>query len=217
MDCEDCTDLQKSQNFFRRRAALSAKLEFSAVLRYTYGMIRDQSSDALRAKALELLPDQLLNADEQVALVVKPSGWLIGFLSFRFGVIGMIMAVGLMLFGSAAGLGRATGWLIILAGVALLGRILFALCQWAARSYVLTDSRIITLDGVFTVHVFQCDLTKVQNTFIQLPFIPRLFGLGHIAITTAGTGAIEAVLSYCNQPLRIHERITKNIEDLKKS
>ena len=179
-------------------------------------MCRDKSSNSLREKALGFLPDQLLNDNEQVILAIKPSGWLIAFLSFRFIVAALFIATGLMLFGQVVGFGRATAWLIILTGVASVGRCLVAVCQWAARSYVLTDKWIITVEGLFTVHVFQCDLAKVQNMYLQLPMVPRLLGLGHIAITTAGTGAVGAVLSFCRQPLQVHKSITENIENLGK-
>ena len=176
-------------------------------------MCRHESSNTLRVKALELLPDQLLNDSEKVVLAIKPSGWLIAFLSYRFVIAAFFIATALMLFGQKAGLGGATAWLIILTGIASVGRCLVALCQWTARSYVLTDKRIITVEGLFTVHVFQCDLAKVQNTYLQLPMVPRLLGLGHIAITTAGTGTVEAVLSYCRQPLEVHKSITENIKN----
>lgn len=158
-------------------------------------------------KVAQLLPESLLDQDEQVALAIKPSLWLVAFFSFQTVVIALTVALVATFWIT----GPLAPWLIIAAGIIALGRIIFALLQWASRVYVLTDKRIIVVAGVFTVAIFQCRLEKIQNTFMLLPFLLRLLRLGHIAFATAGTAHIEAVWRFCNQPLQVHEQIVKLI------
>ena len=158
-------------------------------------------------KVAQLLPESLLDGDEQVALALKPSLWLVVFFSFQTVLICLVVALVATFWLK----GLLAQWLIIAAGLIALGRIIFALLQWASRVYVLTDQRVIVVAGVFTVTIFQCRLEKIQNTFMLLPFLLRLLRLGHIAFATAGTAHIEAVWRFCNQPLQIHEQIVKLI------
>jgi uncharacterized membrane protein YdbT with pleckstrin-like domain len=152
-----------------------------------------------------LLPESLLNEGEQVVLAIKPSLWLVVFFSFQAALICLIIA----LIATFWLKGPLVPWLIISPAIVALGRILFALLQWASRAYVLTDQRVIVVAGVFTVTIFQCRLEKIQNTFMLLPLLLRILRLGHIAFATAGTGHIEAVWRFCRNPLQTHEQIVK--------
>ena len=89
----------------------------------------------------------------------------------------------------------------------LLGRFGFALLQWGSRTYVLTDRRLIRIRGVFTIDIFQCNLNKIQNTFLILTLPERILGLGSIALTTAGTGAVEAIWRHVKSPLKVHRQL----------
>jgi len=156
-----------------------------------------------------LLPSDLITEDEQVLLAVKPSPWSIAFLSFRTLVLAAAAAAAVLAAGPLLHLGRLTGRLIEGCGVAVLARVGFAVLQWASRSYVLTDRRVIRIRGVFTIDIFQCALERVQNTFLVLTLAQRLFGLGNIEFTTAGTGGVEAVWRHVRHPLQVHEKLLR--------
>ena len=71
-----------------------------------------QSSHALRERALELLPPELLNAHERVVLALKPSAWLIGFLCIRLAVVVGVVTVGIVFWGPTGGGVWSVGWLV---------------------------------------------------------------------------------------------------------
>ncbi len=160
-------------------------------------------------KAVKLIPDSLLDQNEQVIFAIKPSLWLVLFFSLRIGAICLVMALLAMFFTSPP----VSTYVIIGCGITIFIRVCIALLQWASRAYVLTDRRIIQTSGVLTVVVFQCKLSKIQNTFQVFPLLLRFFGLANIAFTTAGTGGVEAIWHLCPKPLGTHEIIVKTITE----
>jgi uncharacterized membrane protein YdbT with pleckstrin-like domain len=170
-------------------------------------MAQAQSEKHLNPDINDLLPSDLISEDERVIFALKPSLWTIVFLSFRTVVIASAVAATVLSIGPMMQLGRLITYVVEACGAAILARIGFALLQWVSRSYVLTDRRIIRIRGVFTIDIFQCNLVKIQNTFLILTLPQRILGLGNIELTTAGTGAVEAVWRHLKNPLRIHHQL----------
>ena len=170
-------------------------------------MADTQTAASHKTSIDEMLPGDLLSDDEQVIFAIKPSLWTVAFLSFRAVVIALAVAVAAMLLGPLLRLGTYAGHVISYCGLAMLARVGFAFLQWVSRSYVLTDRRVIRIRGVFTIDIFQCSLVKIQNTFLTLTLPERLLGLGSIALTTAGTGAVEAIWRHTKKPLKIHHQL----------
>jgi membrane protein YdbS with pleckstrin-like domain len=161
--------------------------------------------------AADLLPAHLLDDNEIIILAIKPSLWFILFRSFRWLVaMALVMVVGLW----TASHG---GWylrpaVVVQGTIALAGaRVGFGALQWVSRLYVLTNRRIMRLTGILNVDLFECPLTKIQNTNLTLTWYERLFGLGTILFATAGTGGIEASWTNVNNPLELHERVRSAI------
>lgn len=162
----------------------------------------------------DLLPAHLLDGDEIVIFATKPSLWYILFTSVRW-LIAMSLIIGI------------TYWLripddfskplLIKTALALAGaRVGFALLQWVSRLYVLTNRRVIRLRGIFNVELFECQLHKIQNTYLTMSWYERPAGLGSISFATAGTGGIEATWQNLNNPMEIHERIRSAIHRAQK-
>ncbi len=159
----------------------------------------------------DLLPSDLLSDDETVVFAIKPSLWTIAFLSFRTVLIAGIMAAVAAFLGPRLKLSAWAGYIITLSGAAILARMGFAFLQWISRSYVLTDRRVIRIRGVFTIDIFQSSLPKIQNTFLVLPLVQRVLGLGNIVFTTAGTGGVEAIWRHVKDPLSVHQKLIRAI------
>ena len=155
----------------------------------------------------ELLPSDLLDETEVVVFAIKPSLWTVVFLSFRTVVICGVVTVAAVVLRPHLGLGRYAGYTIEICGVVVLARVGYGLLQWLSRSYVLTDRRVIRIRGVFTIDIFQCSLSRIQNTFLSMTLVQRLLQLGNIAFTTAGTGSVEAIWRHCRHPLKVHNQL----------
>ena len=170
-------------------------------------MATDPQKEYLKPDINDLLPSDLISEDEKVIFAVKPSLWTVVFLSFRTTVIALILAALTLWLGPMLHLGRLSTYIVEVCGAAILSRFGFAVLQWVSRSYVLTDRRVIRIRGVFTIDIFQCSLTKIQNTFLVLTLPQRILQLGNIEFTTAGTGSIEAIWRHVKHPLDIHKQL----------
>ncbi len=166
-------------------------------------------------EAATLLPAHLLDGDEIVILAIKPSLWFVVFVSFRW-VVACVAAI--LAAGSLSRLMPDINTPLILKGAVVLvaGRIGLAVLQWVSRLYVLTNRRIMRLTGILNVDLFECPLTKIQNTYLTLAWYERLTGLGTISFATAGTGGVEASWINVNNPLELHERVRSAIHRAQK-
>ena len=166
------------------------------------------STEAIAAASL--VPEHLLDGDEIVIFAIKPSLWFVVYRSFRW-LVSMVVVI------MMAGFIRQripefnTLWIVQAAVVLGAARFVMALLQWVSRLYVLTNRRILRLTGVLNVDLFECSLTKIQNTYLTMAWYERLVGVGSISFATAGTGGIEASWINVNNPLEIHERVRSAI------
>jgi len=155
----------------------------------------------------EMFPSDLLSEDETVLFALKPSLWSIAFLSFRTVLICSVITGSVLLIPTTVLPGIYGRYIIQFCGAVVLARIGFAFLQWVSRSYVLTSKRVIRIRGVFTIDIFQAALVRIQNTFLILSLPQRVFGLGSISFTTAGTGSVEAIWRHIKKPLKIHHQL----------
>jgi hypothetical protein len=169
-----------------------------------------QGGQSQTLEAADLLPAHLLDGDEIVILAIKPSLWFVVFASFRWLVV---MAIIILAAGSLSEvIPQLNTPMIIKAALALAAaRIGLAVLQWVSRLYVLTNRRIMRLTGILNIDLFECPLTKIQNTYLTLAWYERLTKLGSISFATAGTGGIEASWVNVNNPLELHERVRSAI------
>ena len=105
---------------------------------------------------------------------------------------------------------------IIEAGVFIIaGRLMWAVLQWTARLYVLTDLRILRISGVFTVNIFDCPLRKVARTRLLLMTRERIVGLGSIEIIPLEEDWPEGIWQTIARPRQVHEQIVATINKAK--
>jgi len=164
--------------------------------------------------AEQIVPAHLLSGGEIVVLAIKPSLWFILFVSVRWLLLtGLILLLALKLpgWGELYELPLSRGILVKLGLAIGAARLAVAVLQWACRLYVLTDRRIMRMRGVFNIDIFECPLTRIQNTFMTLSFYERLVRLGSIHFATAGSGQVEAIWRNIVRPLEVHEQVRQAI------
>lgn len=166
----------------------------------------DRSVDAL-------LPAQLLQPDEIVILLIKPSIWYVLLASLWF-VSALILLLGALLTLHSSGLvpyfSRQD---LILIGAGGIGfRLFWQFLEWLSRVYVLTDRRIIRVKGVLRVQVFEAQLKEITHTSLYFSLRERLFSLGTITFATAGTDGFNAAWLMIPQPLETHQVVVQAID-----
>ena len=95
------------------------------------------------------------------------------------------------------------------------GRLMWAVLQWMARLYVLTDLRVLRISGVFNVHIFDCPLRKVARTRVLQFTRDRLLGVGSIEIIPMDDNEPEGVWQTIAKPRMVHEQVVATINKAK--
>ena len=168
-------------------------------------------ADALRARLEALLPRQLLQGGETVLFISKPSPLFIVLVPLEFLVgVGALGYAGFKL-DQMINDGAMARTIIVLTVLLLALRLTWQFLDWLTRIYVLTDRRVLRIKGVLNVRVFEARLNHVQHTDLLLPLRQRLFGLGTVTFSTAGTGFIEAAWVYVARPLDAHRAVVDAI------
>ena len=163
-------------------------------------------------QASTLLPAELIQEDEVVILLLRPSLWYIPLASF-----GSLVFIALITF-MLAYMSRLTwvNWSDILAfgfGIVLASiRLSWQALEWYSRVYVLTDRRIIRRMGVLRVVVFETQLKNIQHTSIFRSMRERIFRLGSIGFATSGSDVFEAFWVMINRSFAVHRIVVKTIE-----
>ncbi len=93
-----------------------------------------------------------------------------GFLSFINDVVALLLVIGIIV---------AVIWLPV------------DLVRWRSRKYVLTNRRVMRLDGVINKNSFDSSLEKINDIESNQPLVGRLLGYTNLTIYTASDQANE--------------------------
>lgn len=158
-------------------------------------------------RAASLLPADLVQGDETIILLLKPSPLyiILGCLPALTG-IGLITLVASYIQSHFLQT-TSRNELLLIATLFTLVRIGWQFLEWMSRTYVLTDRRVIRIEGFVQVQVFQAELSKIQHIGLSFSVRERLFGLGTISFATAGTAFVEAYWVMLSRPGAVHRKI----------
>ncbi len=150
-------------------------------------------------------PD-FIPAGERVLIDDRPHIAFVVTQMWRWIVVGLIAWGGMrwvgMAMGSPAVVSGANGALVI---VGL--RLGLGVLDWRARRHILTDARIIARFGILRSVTTDIPLRRIQHIVMVRPPAERLFGIGSLGITTAGTGSVDLVWRGVEHPQQVLDTI----------
>jgi len=149
---------------------------------------------------------------EIVFLAIRPSMWRLLYDSAPWLVTTALLAGTLTLLNTQIpGLSPImTAQLILFVGVA---RLLVAIVRWLPTWYVLTNRRIIDMQGVREPRIWSCPLLDVRNTYVHVTAVERLAKLGTITFAVADPDEPPRHWQSVGQPDEVHAAIRRAIEN----
>ena len=157
----------------------------------------------------------LLNGSEIIILAIKPSLWYV------LGVSGRWLAV-LLPVSIVAWLAWQISWFAgqaqVVLGIALAGvsiRLAFGLLQWQSQVYVLTNLRILRIQGVLRVEMFQCHLLRLKDVTLSAGLAEKLLGLGTIGLVADSPVELAARWLNVRRPVEVRQQILEALHNLK--
>ena len=160
-----------------------------------------------------IAPENILQGDEEVILLIKPSLVYIFYTSFVFVLVAMMMGVAAAQLTRNGSIGIGPPTVAFITVLAVIGRLIWALLVWTSHIYMLTNQRIVTIKGVINVHMFQTQLRKVQKTELYRPIGQRIFLTGTVGFATAAAaGTVDSTWVMIARPVETHRRIVEAIQ-----
>lgn len=139
---------------------------------------------------------------ERVLLSIRPSLW---FILIRSAAVVVVMGLiaGLASWGFAAAGAGGAGWVVLGAAVVAVLKIIWAMLEWAARSYLVTDRRVERRAGVLRRDIADLPVRAIQHTTIRRSLLERVLGVGTVGIATPGTAWTEVYFLHVDEPERV--------------
>lgn len=187
------------------KAARSQKKVAQSASNMTASQTVSAPAPAAAAKKLHIL-----EGDEIVQLLIKPSLWYIVVISWRW-IAGMLLLSG---FVTAMAQGGWTSVHTLFLQAALLiglGRLAFALLQWTSRVYVLTNRRVMRITGVFRADLRSCLLSRINAVTVRTSSWQHMLGLGSVLIRPADENLPTVNWNFVSRPKEIREVVEQAI------
>ncbi len=158
-----------------------------------------------------VVPAHLIDEGEQIIFAIKPSLWFILFYYAKMICLVIAALLAVQFFPYVPPL--ASQYISQFGAALILLQLAIAVLEWISRLYVLTDRRVIRIQGIFNIDIFEAPLIKIQNTYLTFAIHERVVRIGTILIATAGTAGIDAMWQNINQPLEVHEQVRRAIRE----
>lgn len=101
--------------------------------------------------------------------------------------------------------------LFVLIGVGLtVGPTVWQVMRYKHTHYVITNQRLITQTGAIGVDTRFINLDHIQEVYVNVSFVDKLFGTGSLIVVTAGLpflGRMYPVMTGLEEPYQIQQRL----------
>ena len=141
--------------------------------------------------------DSLLSNGERITLRLRQH-WLAVVLDSRWGIAAIVAALVLLLIGGnldpTGGVGTIRGllgWVTL--GLFLFGlvQIAFVLANWFNEEYIITNRRVMKVDGLLNKHSADSSLEKINDAVLDQNVFGRIFNFGDLDIITAAEETVD--------------------------
>ncbi len=164
-------------------------------------------------RTISILPPQLIQPNEIIILMLKPSLWYIPLNSLKSILVSMLLAFTIAYveydFPHLLGIRKREALFFIFLALSL--KLFIQSLDWLSRYYILTDKRIICVQGITNIQIFETPLQNILHTNTLFPLKQRLLALGSISFSTAGSAGVDAYWLMINKPLEIHRIVIQTL------
>lgn len=160
-----------------------------------------------------LLTRHILRDGELVILILKPSIWFVPLSSITFIAVVMIGMIAAKVFDDRL---PYSPFAYLETGLFLIaGRLMWAIIQWTARLYVLTDLRVLRISGVFNVNIFDCPLRKIAQVRPVSNVRERIAAVGSIEFVPQDESCATGVWQTIARPRQVLAQVQETIRRAK--
>jgi membrane protein YdbS with pleckstrin-like domain len=148
--------------------------------------------------------DKYLIASERAVVVTRRHWASLAKVGTGCGAV-FLVALLILLYLSEAQFFAVIGMLGLIGSVAWFG---FAWWMWATEEFVITDKRVLVVNGVITRRVGIMPLTKVTDLTYERSLMGRLLGYGVFVMESAGHHQAMSRIEYLPKPDRLYHEVS---------
>jgi uncharacterized membrane protein YdbT with pleckstrin-like domain len=145
--------------------------------------------------------ESILGKDERVVFATRRHWFTIAGTVLVSAILSIIIIAGAILPVSLHSRIGSLSLLLLLLLIVPLGRLLSKYLDWWNEQFIVTNRRIIQIEGVFNKHVIDSSLEKVNDIIMDQTMMGRLLGYGNIEILTASDISVNKLDNIAN-PIR---------------
>ena len=155
-------------------------------------------------------PPELLSADEQIALDLKPHWW---FVAPAGAGLAAALLIGLLVW---ANKGDNAAWdalsfIVGLGVLVALGYFGVRYAKWSTTNFVVTNERVISRLGVVAKKGIEIPLDRINTVFFNQGLFERMIGAGDLGIESAGEGGRQT-FEDIRRPNQVQQEIYRQKE-----
>ena len=158
-----------------------------------------------------VVPAGLLDDGESIILAVRPSGWFVMLASWPVVVPAVLAGVGAYVLATWLNVGLPHRGIATFCGAAVVVRVIVAGFQWLGRLYLLTNRRLMWIQGVMRFNVHQCPLRNVRGTRLSAGAGERLLGLGSLLFLTTDEGPPAGAWINLARPVKVQQAVEEAV------
>ena len=155
--------------------------------------------------------EELLGKDETILFETRQHPIVIARAVLVYGLLALgIFVVAIVLWQAQ----QNPSWLVLLlADAVVLARLALVLVAWNNERYIITNRRVLKVEGIFNKQVTDSSLEKVNDVVLEQSVLGRMLGYGDIHIITGsdiGVNHFERI----HQPVRFKQAMLNAKTDL---
>lgn len=155
--------------------------------------------------------EKMLGQNEQVVLIARQS-WIVLLREAIVDLILAILIIGLTLFAQPY-LPPSTGYLILLLLLVPAASFLWRFIRWSNREYIVTNRRVIQVDGTVNKSVNDSSLEKVNDVRMTQSLLGRMLNYGDVEILTASELGVN-LFPHISDPIKFKTAMLNEKEKL---
>ncbi len=128
--------------------------------------------------------EQLLGQNEEIVLIARQS-WVVLLREALLDSVMALVVIGIILVMWGIPALAPFGWLAALLFLIPLGRFVIRFIDWSNREYIVTNRRVIQVEGTINKNVIDSSLEKVNDVRLTQSVVGRLLNYGDVEILTA--------------------------------
>jgi hypothetical protein len=120
--------------------------------------------------------------------------WLVLLWGARLAIVAIVLALLLLILGQNVGPGTGRDILSLLTAVVFIGGLavlLWDTLRYMNQEYILTNRRVIQVEGVVNKRATDSSLEKINDAVLTQSMFGRMFGFGDLDVLTAAEAGIE--------------------------